>query len=47
MFEQKREKRIEIKKEYLVNNNCYKTNRTISPSGIVVYSTGCNQKMRY
>lgn len=35
---------MEIKKEYLINNDCYKTNRTIHPSGIVVHSTGCNQK---
>lgn len=35
---------MEIRKEYLTNNDCYKANRTIIPTGIVIHSTGCNQK---
>lgn len=27
----------------LVNSDCYKSNRKITPTGIVVHSTGCNQ----
>jgi hypothetical protein len=34
---------IKITKKFLTNNDCYKTGRTIKPTGIVMHSTGCNQ----
>lgn len=33
---------LDIKKCFLVNNDCYKQGRKIKPSGIVVHSTGAN-----
>lgn len=30
-------------KNILTNNDCYKANRTITPKGVMVHSTGCNQ----
>ena len=33
-----------IKKNILTHNDCYLAGKTITPRGIVVHSTGCNQK---
>lgn len=35
---------MDIKKLLLTNNDCYKAGRLIAPSGIVVHSTGANNK---
>lgn len=35
---------MEIKKIILTNNDCYKAGRKITPKGIVVHSTGANNK---
>lgn len=35
---------MRIDKLFLTNNDCYKSGRTITPQGIVVHSTGVNQK---
>ena len=37
-------KGVEIKKILLTNNDCYKANKRITPSGIIVHSTGANNK---
>ena len=34
---------IKITKKILTKNDCYKANRKIKPTGIVVHSTACNQ----
>ncbi|MBR5874544.1 MAG: N-acetylmuramoyl-L-alanine amidase [Oscillospiraceae bacterium] len=33
---------LEIRKQFLTKNDCYKAGRKITPSGIVVHSTGAN-----
>lgn len=33
-----------MKTEFLTNNRCYKNHKIIAPLGIMVHSTGCNQK---
>lgn len=40
----KKGKEMDIKKLLLTNNNCYKAGRRIAPSGIIVHSTGANNK---
>ena len=35
---------MEIIKHYLTKNRCYKKGAKMTPKGIVVHSTGCNNK---
>lgn len=35
---------MEVIKKLLTNNDCYKANKPMTPTGIVVHDTGCNNK---
>lgn len=35
---------MEVIKKLLTNNDCYKAGKTMTPKGIVVHDTGCNNK---
>lgn len=35
---------MDIEQHFLTDNDCYKEGKTITPRGIVVHDTGCNQK---
>lgn len=35
---------MKVYENILVNNDCYRSGKNIKPTGIVVHSTGCNQK---